>query len=338
MTGMSDAAASYPGGRDGERSARRISRVLPRSANWEPLPVGALPDEEPGQKRFGARSLHDIAPAAGSAGLAPTEPVGVTAAVMAEATAVALAAAHRPRRLRPSDLFDPGARRENGGADPATVDRRSQSVRDAEREAEFARTIELIDRDWQMRVDMARADGIREGVRLAAEQHAARMDEQAQQMRMRGQALLSALDTELQGLKSEVADRLMDIAIHFGARIACREIAIDRDRLVPVLSQMIALVDDDFRSIELTVHPDDIDVAREWVEPRSAGRTVTLRPDPSLLAGGCVARIDEHCIDARIGVRMAHALGSMGWTPDEAQRDVEAITAQAGNESLGEAP
>ena len=119
------------------------------------------------------------------------------------------------------------------------------------------------------------------------------------------EALLKDLESAGERLVLSLEDRIVDLALSVASTILERELEGDREHLLQVVRQAVALVADGDR-IEIRVSPADLallgDEAAAAAAQPGAGR-VSLRPDPAVSAG-CIVESRLARVDATLAGRL----------------------------------
>jgi flagellar assembly protein FliH len=181
------------------------------------------------------------------------------------------------------------------------------------------------DTEVEARVAAAFRDGLAEGQFRAQSEAQERERQQVLSAQQRWDGLLAGLTQGLREIESATADRLLDLTTLLAATIACREIALSADRIVPVLDQSLKLIAGSCRQLEVTAHPSDCAAIDTWLRPRCGETQLSVRADPDVAPGGCLLRADETTLDATLQTRIRRTLASVGITGVQA----EAVVVQA---------
>jgi flagellar assembly protein FliH len=165
----------------------------------------------------------------------------------------------------------------------------------------------------EARVAAAFQEGLAEGQYHARAEVQEREKQQVLSAQQRWSGLLDGLAQGAHEIESAMADHLLDLMAALGASIACREIAVSKDRIQPVLAEALKMITGACRQLEVTAHPSDCGAIETWLKPQCGeGTTLSIRADPSLSPGGCILRADDTTLDATVHTRIRRTLASLG--------------------------
>ena len=179
--------------------------------------------------------------------------------------------------------------------------------------------------DIDARIAAAFEEGLAEGRFRAEAEARERERQQVLSAQQRWDGILDGLAQGIHQVETEAADRLLDLAASLAASIACREIALSRDRIEPVLDEALKLITGTCRQLEVVAHPSDCAAIEDWLRPRCGGATLAIRADAALAPGGCLLRADDTTLDATLQTRIRRTLASVGIAGAQA----DAVVAQA---------
>jgi flagellar assembly protein FliH len=193
--------------------------------------------------------------------------------------------------------------------------------------ARFAQPLPGTADDAQVQAQVAAAfrDGLAEGRFRAQAEAQERERQQGLSAQQRWDGLLAGLTQGMHEIESATADRLLDLTTLLAATIACREIALSADRILPVLEQSLKLIARACRQLEVTAHPSDCAAIDTWLRPRCGETQLSVRADPGVAPGGCLLRADETTLDATVQTRIRRTLAAVGITGLQA----DAVVVQA---------
>lgn len=129
---------------------------------------------------------------------------------------------------------------------------------------------------------------------------------------------LRSFELELERLQGELGDRLLDLCARLGAAVACSRIAVDPQAIGPVLDAALATIGDEFRDLTIHASPEDVEAVRAHLTPRLGGHRLKLQADPAIARGGCLLKVDDTRLDARLETRIGRMLSGLGLDPDRA--------------------
>jgi flagellar assembly protein FliH len=122
----------------------------------------------------------------------------------------------------------------------------------------------------------------------------------------RVRALVGQIAQARDAMLANVSGRVIDAVVQLAGVVAQGAIVADPARLERIVRQALDAVREDDRVV-VRVHPDDAALlapVREALE-RDTGTHVTVRPDRSVLRGGCVVETSRGLVDARLDAKLA---------------------------------
>lgn len=179
----------------------------------------------------------------------------------------------------------------------------------------------------EARIAASFEQGVAEGLYRARTEQLERERQLGLSAQQRWEAMLDGLAQGIEEVESRHADRLLELAATLAANIACREIAVNRQRIEPVLAEALGLVNAACRQVEVTAHPADCELVETWLRAHSGDFTLTVRADPSIAPGGCLLRADDATLDATLQTRIRRTLAAVGLVGAEADAIVAGATA-----------
>lgn len=183
--------------------------------------------------------------------------------------------------------------------------------------------------ELEARIAAAFQEGLAEGRYQAVAENEQREQQAGLSAQQRWSSLLADLAGGIAEVEATMADRLLDLAALLATRIACREILLGRDRIEPVLTEMLKLITGACRDLEVTAHPSDCAAIETWLSPRCGEGRLAIRGDASLTPGGCLLRADDTLLDATVETRVARALAAVGIDARQAGAMAESALADA---------
>lgn len=152
--------------------------------------------------------------------------------------------------------------------------------------------------------EQGRAQGAGEG--KSAEQrvradHAARIAPLIEQMRAR------FVELEASG-----GDALLDLAFAIARQVVRREIATQRDALLPVAREAVALIVDQHAHPRVFLNPQDFTTLRPDFEADGLFKGCRFIADARVARGGCRVETAQGEVDATLGTRWDRVLASLG--------------------------
>ena len=126
------------------------------------------------------------------------------------------------------------------------------------------------------------------------------------------QAALDSLRQRFAELESHGADLLLDLALDLAHKLVQREVAVQRDAVLPVLREAIASVIDKHAHPRVHLNPVDHDQLRLELDADALFRGCRFIPDASIARGGCRVETAHGDIDARLETRWRRVLETLG--------------------------
>ena len=166
--------------------------------------------------------------------------------------------------------------------------------------------------DWQTRIAAARQAGYQDGYRdgLAALENF--KSSFAQQATAQIGALLEAFDRQTEQLDAQLADTVARTAVQLAAQVLRHELATQPQLVATVASEAMHAIMLSARHVVVHLHPQDLPLVAEGAEEAIATRGARLVADPALSRGDVLVQSDVGHIDARVEMRWAQALASLG--------------------------
>ncbi len=182
----------------------------------------------------------------------------------------------------------------------------------------------------EARIAAAFEEGVAEGLYRGRTEQQDRERQLGLSAQQRWDGLLEGLAHGIGEIEGRLADRLLDVAAMLAASMACREIAIARDRIEPVLAEALALVGSTCRQLEVTAHPSDCEAIDTWLRSQCGESTLAIRADATIAPGGCLLRADDATLDATLQTRIRRTLASVGVVGEQAESVIAAAMAPDG--------
>jgi flagellar assembly protein FliH len=117
----------------------------------------------------------------------------------------------------------------------------------------------------------------------------------------------------LRELDEEVEQSLLQLAMAVGKQLARRELRIDPTQVIAIIRESLQELPTSARNPRVHLHPEDAVIVRERLSEPGSEPAWTLVEDPTMSRGGCLIRIENSQVDARlesrIGAVIANVLG-----------------------------
>ncbi|MDO4682843.1 MAG: FliH/SctL family protein [Lautropia sp.] len=207
----------------------------------------------------------------------------------------------RPARISRQDAWQPASVPSFNGPDPAEV---------AERERRAAQ--EAAERELHRQVEAAWQAGHEAGVSATRAEHQAEQDRLGMAAQAHVDALLHDFGQGLDALKEDLAARVMALALRFGEQIACQQLSLMPEGITAVLSDSLEQLGGQYRSMELSVHPDDVALVADWMKLHHPEMSIRVLGVAGLSRGGCRLETGAMRVDATLETRIQRAYAGMG--------------------------
>jgi flagellar assembly protein FliH len=161
------------------------------------------------------------------------------------------------------------------------------------------------------------ARGAAEAQRAMAQKQAAEAAAGANTLASRLDSIAMGFEAELCALESQTADRVVDLALEIARRVLIHELRTAREAIVPVAREALAALAASQSAAVMYVHPSDLPVVRDTLEPLLHKRHVELVADARITPGGCRIDSADSQVDATLQTRWARTLAGIGRHPTE---------------------
>ena len=160
------------------------------------------------------------------------------------------------------------------------------------------------------------AQGLAQGQRQAQEQAQREMQDfintQARQAGEQVSQLFAAAQSQLQEAEQVMAQGVLALACELARQVLRRELTLDPEAVMPVLCEALELLGTECKSAVIRMNPLDVDLLGEQIHADFAGLALNLRPDASVLQGGCLVESAGAVVDGTLGQRWQRAVASLG--------------------------
>lgn len=210
----------------------------------------------------------------------------------------ALAAGHRV------SSFDIGALSGSGGTRrlaPASVQAANQAALDEQRQARLRAQLEQA---WR--------DGFDAGLREGKDAMDAWQATQAARQAERFEAIAASYETRLAGLESELAERVVTLAVMLARQTVRDAIDADPARVLPVVREALAALAEEQARPTVLLHPEDLALVSAELGTVVARRGGELMADATLARGDCRIECASGTVDGTLARRWSRALAGIG--------------------------
>jgi flagellar assembly protein FliH len=139
--------------------------------------------------------------------------------------------------------------------------------------------------------------------------------------------VVAALHARFAELQEGGGDALLDLAITIARQVIRREIALQRDALLPVAREAVSMIADQHVHPRVFLHPHDLAILQPDFEADGLLKGCRFIADPRVARGGCRVETAQGEVDATLASRWERVLASLGVT--DGSREVEIPLASA---------
>ncbi len=214
-------------------------------------------------------------------------------------------------RFIPGEEIDAVARWDFGDVDQDHL----QLASIAEAQAQARQTQRDEERDLILR-QQAYAEGFAQGqataVLHAEQQHQAYADNEGRQAALRFGQQLEQLQEQLAQSQQVMAQGVLELACVLARQLLRHELSVNPNALQPVIREGLQMLGDDSKAAVIRLNPVDLEVLQDTLETEFAALALTLTPDASIAAGGCLISSAGAVIDANLETRWRRAIAKLG--------------------------
>lgn len=124
--------------------------------------------------------------------------------------------------------------------------------------------------------------------------------------------LFATAQSQLMEAEQTMAHGVLELSCELARQVLRREFAINSDVVMPVLAEALELLGAECKSAVVRLNPADIEALGEQMHADFAAIALTLRPDASVLQGGCVVESGGMVVDGSLERRWQRAVASLG--------------------------
>lgn len=157
--------------------------------------------------------------------------------------------------------------------------------------------------------EKGRADGIDEGRRAVQD------EKLAASQRLDG--ALAELRRRFADLEAAGADAVFDFAIEIARQVVRREVAVQRDAVLPALREAVAAVIDQQAEPRVHLNPGDLEAIAHELDSDGLFKGCRFIPDDTVRPGGCRVETAQCEVDATVQTRWRRVMAALG-VEDEA--------------------
>ncbi|WP_435505074.1 FliH/SctL family protein [Variovorax sp. RHLX14] len=125
-------------------------------------------------------------------------------------------------------------------------------------------------------------------------------------------ALLARAESGLADAQQDIARGTLEIACALARQVLRREMALDRNALVPVVREAIGMLQADGKSACVRLAPPDFEALDAHLRAEFAGQPVTVVTDTAIAPGDCRIESAGAVVDGGVATRWSRAVASLG--------------------------
>ncbi len=160
--------------------------------------------------------------------------------------------------------------------------------------------------------DAARQEGYAAGEAEGKAAGEALWQEKIEQASERFEQLLGNFQTALDKLEEGMASQFLDLSLDIAAQVIRSALEVDRELLLPIVREAIASMPLHHGSLNLHLHPDDLEALREPLAAHPATSALRLIADAEISTGGCLLKAGHSEVDASIETRWQKVVEAIG--------------------------
>jgi flagellar assembly protein FliH len=124
--------------------------------------------------------------------------------------------------------------------------------------------------------------------------------------------LFKSAQEQVQQSQQAMAKGVLELACELARQVLRRELTVNPNALQPVVREALGLLTVDAKMAAVRMHPVDLDVFAEDLAREFPNLQLTLVPDASVTAGGCLVEAAGTVIDGTVERRWHKAVASLG--------------------------
>lgn len=163
-------------------------------------------------------------------------------------------------------------------------------------------------RGYEAGLKTGQLQGFEEGAKVKKQ----RESDEASEVAMRLHEVLVRFQDQMASLESQVASDLVSLSIDIARQVLRRELALDKNSLIPVATEALRALGEGLSHIELRVNPVDAQRLGEHLEHQPNGARCHLVPDPGIAPGGLRLEADSGVVDATFEARWQAVMANLG--------------------------
>ena len=128
--------------------------------------------------------------------------------------------------------------------------------------------------------------------------------------------LFQSAQEQVQASQQALAKGVLELACELARQVLRRELGTNPNALQPVVREALAMLTVDTKIAAVRMHPVDLDVMAEQLEREFPNLKLSLVPDASVSAGGCLVEAAGTVVDSTVQRRWHTAVASLGLESD----------------------
>jgi len=125
-------------------------------------------------------------------------------------------------------------------------------------------------------------------------------------------AVFAELQLRLEELSAGGADAVLDLALEVARQVLRRELLVQRDAVLPVVREAVAMIADHAAHPRVHLSPEDFELVRAELETEGSYRGCRFVADPGVGPGGCRVETPHGQIDATLATRWRRVVAALG--------------------------
>lgn len=138
------------------------------------------------------------------------------------------------------------------------------------------------------------------------------IDTQGQDSTRHFLTLFEAAQEQIVQSQQAMAKGVLELACELARQVLRRELTVNPNALQPVVREALGLLTVDSKAAAVRLNPVDLDVFAQDLQREFPNLHLTLVPDASVSAGGCLVEAAGTVVDGTVQRRWAKAVASLG--------------------------
>jgi flagellar assembly protein FliH len=147
------------------------------------------------------------------------------------------------------------------------------------------------------------------------------IDNQGQDAAQHFLGLFKTAQEQVEQSQQAIAKGVLELACELARQVLRRELTVNPNALQPVVREALGMLNVDSKMAAVRMHPVDLDVFAEDLQREFPNLNLTLVPDASLTAGGCLVEAAGTVVDGTVQRRWSKAVASLGLESSWEQAD-----------------